>query len=178
LLIVALGRRAFSPAVGWLAAGAAAFYGPFLYFEGELLAASLAVFLNALALLALVWAAAGEQGRECRSAAAAAAGTGARWLAAGLLLGLAALTVASVLLFVPLALVWSWRRSNRSGFRAVGALLLGMVLIVGPVSLRNHLVGGEWVLISHNAGINFISAITPSTTALRPYAPDASGWSW
>ena len=118
-----------------------------------------------------MWAAAGEQGRACRSAAAAAAGTGARWLAAGLLLGLAALTVASVLLFVPLALVWSWRRSNRSGFRAVGALLLGMVLIVGPVSLRNHLVGGEWVLISHNAGINFYIGNHPEydrTTTIRP----------
>ena len=160
LLVFHLGRRAFSPAAGWIAAGAAALYGPFLYFEGELLPASLAVFLNALALTTLLWAAAGRA-------------TG-RWLAAGLLLGLAALNVPSVLLFVPAALLWARLRA-RASLPALGLLVLGIALAVAPVTLRNRLVGGEWVPISHNAGINFYIGNNPDsddTTRIRP----GRGW--
>ncbi len=156
LLLFHLGRRAFSPAVGWIAAGAAALYGPFLYFEGELLPAALAVFLNALALAALLWAAEGRS-------------TG-RWLAAGLLLGLAALAVASVLLFVPVALAWARLRA-RASLPALGALALGVALAIAPVTLRNRVVGGEWVPISYNAGINFYIGNNPdsgTTTRIRP----------
>ena len=156
LLVFHLGRRAFSPAAGWIAAAAAALYGPFLYFEGELLPASLAVFLNALALTALLWAAAGRS-------------TG-RWLAAGLLLGLAALNVPSVLLFAPVALAWARLRAGASP-AALGALGLGLALAIAPVTLRNRIVGGEWVPISYNAGINFYIGNNPDserTTRIRP----------
>ena len=156
LLVLHLGRRAFSPAVGWIAAGAAALYGPFLYFEGELLPAALAVFLNALALTALLWAAGGRS-------------TG-HWLAAGLLLGLAALNVPSVLLFVPIALLWARLRA-RASLPALGALVLGLALAIAPVTLRNRIVGGEWVPISYNGGINFYIGNNPDserTTRIRP----------
>lgn len=156
LLVFHLGRRAFSPAAGWIAAGAAALYGPFLYFEGELLPASLAVFLNVLALAALLWA-----------ADAPAAG---RWLAAGLLLGVATLNVPSVLLFLPAALLWARLRA-RASLPALGALVLGIALAIAPVTLRNRVVGGEWVPISHNAGINFYIGNNPDydhTTRIRP----------
>ncbi len=156
LLILHLGRRAFSPAAGWIAAGAAAVYGPFLYFEGELLPAALAVFLNALALTALLWAAGGR--------------SPGRWLAAGLLLGLAALNVPSVLLFVPIALLWARLRA-RASLPAIGALVLGVALAIAPVTLRNRIVGGEWVPISYNGGINFYLGNNPDsdrTTRIRP----------
>ncbi len=156
LLVFHLGRRAFSPAAGWIAAAAAALYGPFLYFEGELLPASLAVFLNTLALATLLWAAAGRS-------------TG-RWLAAGLLLGVAALNVPSVLLFAPLALAWAGLRA-RASLPALGALVLGVALAIAPVTLRNRIVGGEWVPISYNGGINFYIGNNPDserTTRIRP----------
>ena len=156
LLVLHLGRRAFPPAVGWIAAGAAALYGPFLYFEGELLPAALAVFLNTLALTALLWAGGGRSTW--------------RWLAAGLLLGVTALNVPSVLLFVPLALAWARLRA-RASLPALGALVLGVILAVSPVTLRNRIVGGEWVPISYNAGINFYIGNNPEserTTRIRP----------
>ena len=157
LLILALGRKAFFPFVGWLAAAAAALYGPFIYFEGELLPAGLAVFLNCLALLALVRASSG--------------GT-RRWLVAGFLLGLSSLVVASILLFVPVALLWAHSRVPAPRRRwSLGALVLGVALVIAPVTLRNGLVGGEWVLISHNAGINFYIGNNPDydgTESIRP----------
>ena len=156
LLVFFLGRRAFSSStVGWFAAAAAALYGPFLYFEGELLPASLAVFLNTLALLALIWAAVGGIGRG---------------LVAGFLLGVTALTVASVLLFIPVALLWA-RHQARAPAATLGALILGLALVIAPVTLRNRVVGGEWVLISYNAGVNFYLGNNPDydrTTNIRP----------
>ena len=90
LLIFRLGR-VFAPAVGYLAAGLAACYGPFIFFEAELLPPALALVLNLLALWALLWA---VEGRA------------RRLLLPGFLFGLAALCVANVLAFVPVAALW------------------------------------------------------------------------
>ena len=170
----ALGRRAFSPAVGWLAAILATLYGPFIYFEGELLPTTWAVLLDVVLLLALLWAARGQ--------------SNGRWLAAGLLLGLSALIVANVLLFAPVAILWvvfwQWQPENgRAGeswwrrlaihprTRHLFIFALGIALVVGPVTLRNRLVGGEWVLVSFNVGANFYignNANSERTMAARP----------
>ena len=78
-----------------------------------------------------------------------------------------ALTVASVLLFVPVALLWARRQARAP----VGALILGFALVIAPVTLRNRVVGGEWVPISYNAGINFYLGNNPDydrTTNIRP----------
>lgn len=98
-------------------------------------------------------------------------------IGAGLLWGLAALTIPTVLLaVVPILLFliccrrapgvpipWLWLR--------VGGLVLGVVLVIVPVTLRNRWVGGDWVLISANSGINFYignNARTDVTLATRP----------
>ena len=171
LLIFRLGR-VFAPAVGYLAAGLAACYGPFIFFEAELLPPALALVLNLLALWALLWA---VEGRP------------RRLLLPGFLFGLAALCVANVLAFVPVAALWLvWVRrgwfvglrpetSASSDFgelsRRVAVLLLGTALAVAPVTLRNYYVGGDWVLISSNAGLNFYignNAQYDETVAIQP----------
>lgn len=144
LLIFWLGRRVFSAAVGWIAAGLAIFYGPLIFFAAELLPPVLAILLNLLALLALLWA---VEGRFWRL------------LLPGLLLGLAALCVANVLVFVPVAalwLIWSQRPlSMRQQLVRLAPFLLGVVVAIAPVTLRNYLLGDDLVLISSNAGLNF-----------------------
>ncbi len=143
-----LGNRTFSsPATGWLAACTAAIYGPFIYFEGELLPVGPAVCLNVVLLLTLLWA---------------ARGPGAvRWLLAGLLLACSGLLVANVFLFAPVVLLWALRflptadSGSRRRLVQVAAFCLGVALVVAPVTLRNRIVGGEWVLVSSDAGIDF-----------------------
>ena len=163
LLIFRLGR-VFAPAVGYLAAGLAACYGPFIFFEAELLPPALALVLNLLALWALLWA---VEGRT------------RRLLLPGFLFGLAALCVANVLAFVPVAALWLvWLRPETSASsdfgelsRRVAVLLLGTALAVAPVTLRNYYVGGDWVLISSNAGLNFYignNAQYDETVAVQP----------
>ena len=154
LLIFRLGR-VFSPAVGYLAAGLAACYGPFIFFEAELLPPALSLVLNLLALWALLWAAEGRS---------------RRLLLPGFLCGLAALCVANVLAFVPVAALWLvWVRRGR--LVGVAVLLLGAALAIAPVTLRNYYVGGDWVLISSNAGLNFYignNAQYDQTVAIQP----------
>ena len=154
LLIFRLGRI-FSPTVGYLAAGLAACYGPFIFFEAELLPPILALLLNLLALWALLWAAGGRT---------------QRLLLPGFLFGLSALCVANVLAFVPVAALWLvWMRRGR--FAGVAVLLLGTALAIAPVTLRNYYVSGDWVLISSNAGLNFYignNAQYDETVAIQP----------
>ena len=160
-----LGRRAISNSAAWLAAGAAALYGPLIYFEGELLPVGLAVCLDVLLLLTLLWA--------------AQSASWTRWLLAGLLLGLAGLLVANVFLFAPVVLFWAVRLlpvslphiQRRTRVVQVAAFVLGIALVVAPVTLRNRKVGGEWVLVSYNAGVNFYignNSQYEQTVAIRP----------
>ena len=172
VLLFFLGRSAFSPSTGWLAAGMAVLYGPFLYFEGELLPVGLSLCLNVLLLLVLLWAAQG--------------GSPGRWLLAGLVLGVSGLTVANAFLFAPVVLFWAVLfqpaasspenqlevgRLDRLRLFQLAAFLLGLALVVAPVTLRNRIVGGDWVLVSHNAGINFYIGNNPrydETVEIRP----------
>ncbi len=166
LVVFKLGREVFSPSVGWAAALGAALYGPFLYFEGELLPTTWAVLFNAVLLLVLLW------GQHRGDALAA--------LVAGLVLGLGTLAVPNVLLFAPVAAWWVYRwwpapvLSRRALHVAIFAA--GLLLVVSPVSLRNRIVGGEWVFISFSVGVNFYLGNNPDydhTVAARPGA----GWS-
>ena len=157
-----LGLRVFSFPVAFAAGLAAAFYGPLIYFGGELLPTIPAIFLNLLLLLHL--------SRQPSPV---------RWpyLVSGLLLGICALAVANILLFLPFLLFWLWSTSKRAHIALPRILqqgvllLLGCGLIIAPVALRNYLVGGDLVLISHNAGINFYIGNNPDydhTVNIRP----------
>ncbi len=106
-----------------------------------------------------------------------------KWLGCGLVAGLTALVRPPVLAFVPiLAMIVFFKavpRARRgdsdsatrpSGLRAVaGALLLSILPIIGcalavfPVSLRNRIVGGEWVMICVSGGANFWIANNPAS---------------
>ena len=159
-----LGRKTFSPAAGWLAACMAAMYGPFIYFDGELLPAGPAACLNVVLLLTVLWAARGRGA--------------VRWLLAGLLLALSGLLVANVFLFAPVVLFWALRFlpssagvCSRQRLVQLAAFCLGITLVVAPVTLRNRIVGGEWVLVSYNAGVNFYIGNNPDhdhTVTIRP----------
>ena len=144
VLLYLLGRRLFSHCLGLAAAIAAALYGPLVFFTGEFLPPPLALFFDLLLLLTLPWAMAGRP---------------RRLLVPGFCLGLAALAVANILLFLPAALLWVIvvRRALPWPQRLLNALplLLGASLVIAPVTLRNYLIGDDLVLISSNGGINF-----------------------
>lgn len=167
VLIYLIGKRVFNRTVGGIAALIASLYGPLLYFEGQFLASGLSAFLNLVLILSLLRLARTPNVRK--------------GLWAGLLLGLSAIARSNVLLFGPLALVWLWwtfrneGTENKALLRWNAAFCAGALLIIAPITLRNFIVGKDFVLISSNAGINFYIGNNPDyerTIGIRP----GTGW--
>ncbi|HEU4753303.1 MAG TPA: tetratricopeptide repeat protein [Armatimonadota bacterium] len=165
VLLYALGGRMFRPTVALLAAAAMALYGPLVYFDGELHTPVLEVFLDLAFLLALVRA------RE------SAAWKG--WLAAGLLLGLSAITRPNVLVAAPLALAWLWTApafhtaipGGKLRPAAVAAFLAATALAPGLATLRNSLVSGDRIFIASQGGINLYLGNRPEADGFTPSTP-------
>ena len=165
LLVWWIGLRLFSRRSGVVAGLMAAAYGPFLFFSTELLPTDLAVFLDLLALA--LWLRCLEQSRWHR------------WLAFGFVVGAATITVpnAAVLLAVGVfgALAAPYlagdRRPIYSAVKAGAITMLAAAVPIGSVTIRNHLVSGETVVISTNGGINFYIGNNPESdeaVAIRP----------
>ena len=162
VLLYLIGRRLLAPGVGLTAAMALAIYGPAIFFDGELLPASLATVLLLGVLLALL--------------SLTNSSAGWRKLVPGLLLGIAALNVAPILIVVPGILLWIYFTERAGGpgkfpFRSVGLFIAGLLLVIAPVTVRNYAIGDDIVLISWNAGVNFFVGNNPdypATINIRP----------
>lgn len=161
-----LGRKVFNTEVGIAAGLLAACYSPALFREGQLLDTSLAAFLATAFLLALV--------------ATLEAPTRGRWFGAGLILALLGLTRPNLLLLAPVALVLLFAWSRKEGdlleaARRAGLFVLGMVLLIAPITARNYLIAGGLVPISSNGAINFYTGNNPDADGYSPI-PAGIGW--
>ena len=146
VLVYRLARRCVAESTALIAASATALYGPLLYFEGELLSVALEVFAYLALILLMLRATERDRWGD--------------WAAAGLVAGLATITRPNVLVFVALAGAMHVARQAPpvARRRAAGRLLIaaaGLAIVVGPVTLRNAVIGGEFVLVSANGGVNF-----------------------
>jgi tetratricopeptide (TPR) repeat protein len=144
--------------------------GMLVYFEAELLLESLlAPFSAGLLLLVLR---AGETG------------SARRWMAAGLMLGLFAVTRPNVLLFAPMlfviALGWHGRAFRLRAFRwrASLALTAGTCVPVLPVTAANALVGHDFVLVASQGGLNFFLGNNPEADGWSATAPSTIRSDW
>jgi tetratricopeptide (TPR) repeat protein len=152
------GREIAGEGVGLAAAGLAAIYGPFLFYDVQLLKESPAVAATAFLLWAL--------------AAARARPSFGRWLGAGVLAGGLALLRENALLIAPFLALLAWRQPHRQFLRDGGALLLGTVLALVPVALRNAWVGGEPLPTTSQGGVNFyIGNNAQADGTYRPIVP-------
>ncbi|MEE8469346.1 MAG: glycosyltransferase family 39 protein, partial [Planctomycetota bacterium] len=147
LLAAQLGARLFDRRTGVAAGLIVACYTAQIFYDGALLTASVIQLLNVCALLCLVTGLA-QGSRPDRPAHLAAA---------GVLLGVSALARADVLLFVALLLpaIGIARSTLRGALLPWAIVVLGTVGALSPVTVRNALVGGELVVTSANAGMNF-----------------------
>ncbi len=162
VLAFLIGRFFFGLLAGVIGGLLTAVFWTFLYFSVELLDTELACLMYLLlAYLLLVL----DDRRLLK------------WLVCGALLGLGAITRPNILAFAPLlaiiVLIVGWRRgfglSDRpprrllaSLFRVI-ALTVGCCAAIAPVTLRNRIVGGEWVLIGAYGGMNFYVANSPDS---------------
>ncbi len=123
---------------------------PLVFFELLTLKATVSVFLTVVHLLLLSWVPILDKPRAMLLMA----------LAAGLVLGLNLLTRGNYFVLAPLFGLWLlfWLRSVGGWRRAifvVGSYTLGVLILGAPVTLRNHHVSGDWVLVTSQGGANF-----------------------
>ena len=142
----------------------AAFYWPGIYFDGELLTASLESLLGVALLLALIRA-----GRSHGTLP---------FLGAGLIWGLACIARPNFLALAPWIGIWLFFfvpvavSSSRKWARA-GVLALGLALVILPVTFRNLSVSGEPILITYTGGVNFYIGNNPDSNGISSVIPGA-----
>lgn len=161
VLIYFIGQACFETKVGILAGGLAALYWPFIYFEGELLPPVLLIFLSLNFCLQFIYYLKSKKLVPI--------------FLSGLGLGLAALTQPNILLagwsvcplFILLPLVRAYPRRDfstiKSGLAALVLFIVGSWISMAPVAMYNYSLEKEWVLVSHNGGLNFYIGNSPAS---------------
>jgi tetratricopeptide (TPR) repeat protein len=165
------GRRMAGDNAGLAAAALGALYGPFLFYDVQLLKESPAVAVACFLLAALAIA--------CTAARQEAQSPGGRpgrwWLLAGLLAGVLALLRENMLLVLPFLLPLATRPSPhrlRGLLRHGGLFLLGTALALSPVALRNFIVGGDPLPTTFQGGVNFYIGNNPQADGTyQPIVP-------
>ncbi len=167
VILFLLTERLFGHVAGVIAGVLGAVYWMFVFYAVELVDASLAGLLYLL--LAYVLAVIDVR-------------TWWHWLAAGVVMGLGAITRPNVLAFAPVLAIAALIATARSprvaapngesgagggrlgwarGLVSAVALTVGCCAAIAPVTIRNRVVAGEWVLIAAYGGINFWVANNP-----------------
>lgn len=156
------GARFFSPRAGLAAGLAMAVYGPAVYADAMIQKSVLDIFFVCLSLWLVSVMATRPSIRAC--------------LGLGMALGTMTLTRENALVFpvvlVPwLALALDADRRRRAAFAAL--FVVGMALVLGPVAVRNWVVGGEFHLTTSQFGHNFYIGNNPAADGT--YAPLIEG---
>ncbi|MCP5044224.1 MAG: tetratricopeptide repeat protein [bacterium] len=152
VLVWWIARPLFGRRTAVVASALSASYGMFIFYEGSLLIANLAIPLSLLVVAAAV--------RAMDTASTWP------WLLLGVAIGASALGRPNMLLYGPLvivALFWFGPASGdvvRRGTLAV-CLVAGLGLAIAPSALRNYFVADDPVLVSASAGMNFYNGNNP-----------------
>lgn len=134
-----------------LAAGVMAAYSGLYFFELLILKAILVIFFSTL--VCNIGIAVVEQPHSKR-----------RWFSLGVTLGVLTLLRGNVFLILPFVLVWAYfffkntqesKNHLKSALIPVISIILGIGLILFPISIRNYIVGGEFVITTSQGGSNF-----------------------
>ena len=144
LLTFLIGLRLFGLRTGVVAGLIVAACGTLILYDGQLLVPSLVIGLNLFSVYCLI-----------RGLESARAGL---FLLSGLALGLSAIARPTVLLFVcavAVLLLWEHRRTPRQvSKKSLALFAAGVVLAIVPVTARNYVKSGEFILIGTYGGIN------------------------
>ncbi len=163
VLVYQIGRRAFSHPAGVFAGVIAAFYGPLIFYDAELLATGWAVFWSATLVLLFLKA-------ESRKS---------RWFyfALGLCGGLSAVTRVTFLPFLLAGGIWLFvvlRRDNSQRRFIAGAalsVLTGLLAVTLPVAIQNYRVTGVFSIQPSNGSLNLYLGNNPDTCATLTARP-------
>ena len=141
VLLAAAATRLYSSRAGVVAGGLMALYAPAIFLTALIQKAALDVFLVSLAIWLIARLTDRPEGRL-------------DWFVLGVTLAALALTRENALVLIPVALIFARRRG-------AGIVLLGVLLVLTPVAVRNQLVGGGFFLTTSQFGPNFYIGNNP-----------------
>jgi tetratricopeptide (TPR) repeat protein len=179
VLVYLLSRQFFPSKISALAGFIAVLYWPLIFFEGDLLVVTLAVFFDLLLLLSL--------------ALAVKRASVGFFVLSGILFGLAAITRPSILVLIPIIpLVFylvrklpfeeakdSPDKKQDSSRKILGwkirstVVMAGLLVVVVPVLIRNYVIGRDFVPIASQGGVNFYIGNNPQSNGSRAVVPGA-----
>jgi 4-amino-4-deoxy-L-arabinose transferase-like glycosyltransferase len=167
-LAYGVAARCFGQRVGVVAGLLCSVYWVLAYFDAELLLPVLLVFL---ALLGFLLAFAAVERRSLF-----------RIAGSGLAFGLFAITRPNILAFFPFAVLWVSRMARGAAGRraALFALLFTVLFALPPaaVTVRNRLVGDDWVLVSSQGGVNFYIGNNARSNGMEAVVPGTRQTWW
>lgn len=158
LLVFLIGRKCFNNYVGLAAGLLCAFYGTLNFYALKVLPDTLAVLLHLWLAYLLLKAKSARQ-----------------WLLAGCVCGLLIIGRPHVLLLLPMVFFWIvFMRAEAipslkgilPGLKQYGYFMLPVIILVGLVALRNHMVEPGLVLVSCNGGENFYQGNNPKADGI------------
>jgi tetratricopeptide (TPR) repeat protein len=152
VLVYLIGKSVFNNKIGIIAALIASFYGVLIFFNGELLAATLGFFLFNISILLFLKFQNNENKRNI--------------FFGGMFLGLAALGSPNISLLLAGVLIWIFTLDIKTKKRLIYGTfcLLGFLITISPATIKNFVSGNDFILISGNGGINFYIGNNPSAS--------------
>ena len=159
LLIYFIGEKVFGRAVGLVAAFILLLYGNLTLVELTLEPETFVLLFNSLFVLILI-----QDHAETNPSK-----NSWKWLLAGAVIGLAAITKPNALLLLPVALVWVWQRhlSPAQSIKAMLLLTVGTALLVSPITIRNYVKFQDFVLLTADGGKVFFHGNGPGSTGME-----------
>ena len=171
VLLAAAGARFFDKKSGWVAGILLALYAPALFFDLLIQKAALGMFFMCL-LLFLISKTTQLQYNRLQPGV---------WILIGVVLACFGLVRENALILIPAIGVWSavyfWGTGWRQLLARMALLAFGLTIIFFPVTLRNYVVGGEFVLTTSQLGPNFYIGNSKEATGFyQPLIWDHSDW--
>lgn len=167
-LAYSLATRCFGRPVGLVTGLLCALYWVLVYFDGELVMPAMEVFFALLGFHYLF------KGTEKTSAICLTL--------SGLCFGLFAITRPNILIFLPLAIWWvaRWALQRKEAGSRLLAVAFAVACILPPalVTLRNRVVGGDWVVVASQGGVNFYIGNNPDSDRLQAVVPGTHHTWW
>ncbi len=163
-LIYLTGKEIFNERSGLIATAFCLAYAPFTFYETKLLTTVTEMLLAGLSMYLLTKA---EREKEL-----------AFWIAGAATLGLAVICRPNYLFVAPIMialLAWRYRGALRAMIPRMLIVGLAPLLVVGVVTVRNYVVGEDFVLISSSGGVTFAQGNNPGAKGGMLLLPGFSG---
>lgn len=162
-ILYRLSEHLFNRTTAVVAGLAYAFYGTLVFYETMFLIPVLFLFLTVWGMYRVIVYRESVSWRT--------------WLLTGVIFGLAAISRPNILLIVPFLLLWMFVTASPDGgwlkrMRIPAITAAGVILMIAPVTLRNALVTGDFILISSQGGINLYLGNNPEADGLTMLMPE------